>query len=229
MRNLVRLVLGGALLFWGRAASAADHGDSPAVGADPASDIGDLFAWSAADGQRINLVMSFPAAAFSDQTQYVFHIASGPGYLTATGDYTILCRFDATQQIECWAGDGDDYVKGDASDPAGLAGVKDRMRVFAGQRNDPFFFNINGFIEVLNTAKAAVVAGAIDLDVALCPILDGPTSAALVTQLRTEPGGAPATDEFAPLDTAALVISIDTDLINAGGDILAVWGATYVP
>jgi hypothetical protein len=173
--------------------------------------------------------MTFPAAAFSDQTQYVFHIGSGPSLGVTTADYTVLCRFDTAQTIECWAGEQDDYLKGNADVAAGLDGDNGRFKVFAGQRNDPFFFNINGFIEVLNMAKAGVDSGAIDLDVALCPILDGPTAQALVTQLRTEPGGGEATDEYASLEVAALVVSIDLDLVTAGGDVLAVWGATYVP
>lgn len=224
----MRFLLAGLMLF-PAAALAADHGDSPSLAGDPASDIADIFAWTSVDGTRLNLVMTFPAAAFSDQTQYVFHVGSGPSLGVTTDDYSVLCRFDGAQAIECWAGDEDDYVKGDAAGTEGIDGVNDRFTVFAGLRNDPFFFNINGFIAVLDAAKAGVDNGSIDLDVALCPILDAPTSAALVTQLRTEPGGAPATDDYANLDVAALVVSIDLDLVTAGGDVLAVWGATYVP
>src|SRR5688572_20186934 len=224
----MRFLLAGLALF-PAAALAADHGDSPSLAGDPASDIADLFAWTSADGARVNLVMTFPAAAFSDQTQYVFHIGSGPSLGVTTEDYSVLCRFDAAQMIECWAGEQDDYLTGDADVPAGLAGMNDRFTVFAGLRNDPFFFNINGFIEVLNMAKAGVDSGAITLDVALCPELDGPTSAALVTQLRTEPGGGAPTDDFGNLGVAAIVVSIDLDLVTAGGNVLAVWGATYVP
>jgi len=36
---------------------AADHLDTPTVIADPAADIGDLYAWTADDGRRLNLVM----------------------------------------------------------------------------------------------------------------------------------------------------------------------------
>ena len=219
----------GLTLLPQNAALAADHGDSPSVAADPASDIADIFAWTSVDGTRLNLVMTFPSAMFSDTTQYVFHIGSGPTFGATPQTYSVLCRFDATQEIECWAGDDDDYVKGAAANTEGLDGVNDRMTVFAGLRNDPFFFNITGFLAVLETAKAAVEAGAVMLDVALCPILDAPTSAALVTQLRTEVGGGPPTDDFAGNDVAALVVSIDLDLVTAGGDVLAVWGATYVP
>ena len=223
------LLLAGALLCSERAALAADHGDSPALAADPASDIGDLYAWTSTDGARLNLVMTFPAAAFSDRTQYVFHVSSGPSFGQTLQDYSVLCRFDVAQQIECWAGEGDDYASGDASNVEGLAGTNDRFRVFAGPRNDPFFFNINAFIDVVNMAKAGVDSGAISLDVALCPLLDNQTSNALVRALRSEPGGGQPTDDFAALDVSALVVSIDLPLVTAGGNTLAVWGATYVP
>src|SRR5687768_3256944 len=191
----MRFLLAGLALF-PAAALAADHGDSPSLAGDPASDIADLFAWTSVDGTRLNLVMTFPAAAFSDQTQYVFHVGSGPTLGVTTDELSVLCRFDSAQAIECWAGDEDDYVKGDASNAEGLDGVNDRFTVFAALRNDPCFFNINGFIAVLDAATAGVDNGSIDLDVALCPVLDSTTFAALVTQLRTESGGASATDEF---------------------------------
>ena len=38
-------------------ALASDHLDTPTVTADPAADIGDLYAWTSADGQRLNLVL----------------------------------------------------------------------------------------------------------------------------------------------------------------------------
>jgi hypothetical protein len=43
------------------AAYASDHLDTPTVIADPAADIGDIFAWTSSDGRRLNLVMGQPA------------------------------------------------------------------------------------------------------------------------------------------------------------------------
>jgi hypothetical protein len=61
-------------------ALAADHLDTPTVLADPAADMGDLYAWTSADGQRLNLVMDIVGRRFSDQVQYVFHVESGPTF-----------------------------------------------------------------------------------------------------------------------------------------------------
>jgi hypothetical protein len=53
---------------------ASDHLDTPTVIADPAADIGDMFAWMAPDGRHVNLVMDIVAHQFSDRLQYVFHV-----------------------------------------------------------------------------------------------------------------------------------------------------------
>ncbi len=50
---------------------ASDHLDTPTVIADPAADIGDIFAWTSSDGRRLNLVMDIVAHQFSDRLQYV--------------------------------------------------------------------------------------------------------------------------------------------------------------
>ena len=131
-------------------AGAADHRDSPSVIADPSADIADVFAWSSANGQSLNLVMTIgrDVAAgfqFSDQVQYVFHTQSAAAFnQSQAAEVDIICQFDANQVASCWAGNTE-YVTGDASDTAGIASTSGALRVFAGQRNDPFFFNLDGF------------------------------------------------------------------------------------
>src|SRR5215471_5164183 len=97
-----------------RSLNASDHLDTPTVMADPAADIGDIFAWTSFDGRRLNLVMDIVAHRFSDRLQYVFHVESGKRFGETTASIVVLCRFDAASGIECWAGD-DDYVRGEAS------------------------------------------------------------------------------------------------------------------
>ncbi|HSG87980.1 MAG TPA: hypothetical protein VLA56_02130 [Pseudomonadales bacterium] len=202
----------------GPAAIPADHVDSPSVIADPAADIADIFAWTTADTRSINLVMTIPAAAFSDAVQYAFRIESSEAYGVAGVATDVICTFDASQDIQCWVGD-DDYVGGDASVESGLVSDTSRLRVYAGARNDPFFFNNSGF----NAAVAAVKAAAPSLafDGAGCPLLDTATSDALIAQLAT--GG----DGFALGTIQAIVLQIDRSLLTAGGDIVAVWGSTH--
>lgn len=213
-------------------AQAADHRDGPGVRADPAADINDVFAWMSPDAGRLNLAMTvFPFAAagarFSDSVQYVFHTASGPAFGQTGSDVRIACVFDAgePQQVACRVGDGDTIATGVAGDPAGVVSPDGRLRVFAGLRNDPFFFNLNGFSR---TARLVVEAApGLAFDPAGCPAVDAATSQALVTQLQREPDGSPATDEFAGANTLALVVSVDKALVTGGGPIVAAWGGTY--
>lgn len=210
------------------AALAADHQDGAAVLTDPATDINDVFAWTSPDGTRLNLVMDvFPfattAAKFSNVAQYVFHTTSSPAYgMPAAASEDILCTFDTSQIISCWG--GGEYVHGDASSTAGIASASGKLRVFAGLRDDPFFFNLDGF-----KATAAAVhnaAGSLTFDAAGCPALDATTSTALVTQLKSAPGGGPPSDHFKRLNTLAIVVQIDRSLVTKGGSTVGVWAST---
>src|SRR6476659_4354296 len=118
-RHLGILVLGAALAA--APAFASDHLDTPTVTADPAADIGDLFAWTSADGRQLDLVMDIVGKRFSDQVQYVFHIDSGASLGHTTSSTRIVCQFDVAGMASCWAGHAD-RLQGDASAPKGLQG-----------------------------------------------------------------------------------------------------------
>jgi hypothetical protein len=203
---------------------ASDHLDAPTVIADPAADIGDIFAWTAADGRHLNLVMDIVAHRFSDRLQYVFHVESGKRFGTTTAATLIVCRFDVANDVECWAGNAD-YVRGNASDPAGLEGEHRRMRVFAGLRNDPFFNNVKGTRAMYQVAIDALQQGT-HVDGAGCPRFDSGTSRAILDTWRHTDGG-PATNFLAGWQSSSLVISVDLDVVSAGGSLLAVWGAVH--
>lgn len=211
-------------------ARSADHRDGPAVRIDPASDINDVFAWMSPDARQVNLAMTvFPfagdGARFSDQVQYVFHTTSQAGFgASAKTPLDVICEFDATQSIQCWVGDAA-YVAGDASATTGLTDDDGQVRVFAGRRNDPFFFNLNGFNATTNLVVGA--AGGLSFDAAGCPDLDAATANLLVQQLASEPDGSPATDEFLGASTLVLLLSIDRELLTPGGDVIGVWAGTY--
>jgi hypothetical protein len=224
-RRIGVVIIAGMMLGPGaHGAYASDHLDTPTVIADPAADLGDLFAWTSSDGRRLNLVMTIVAHQFSDRLQYVFHVDSGTRLGETTATTSIVCRFDAANAAECWAGDAD-YVHGDASNPVGLEGQRRRFRVFAGLRNDPFFNNVKGTRAALGTAAAALKGGA-TMDAAGCPSFDEATTCAILDQWRHTDGG-PATDFLAGWKMSALVISIDLDVVNTGGSLLAVWAAVH--
>ena len=208
---------------------AADHTDGPAASADPSADITDLFAWTSSDGARLNLILNvFPVASttskFSNAVQYVLHTTSRASYgAAAGGTLDIVCTFDATQNISCWA--GKEYLTGDASATAGITSSTGKLKVFAGLRDDPFFFNLDGFKETAKVVKGAKAS--LTFDAAGCPQLDAATSNALVTQLKTAPGGGAPTDHFAGLNVLSIVLSIDKSLVTSGGSLVSVWAGTY--
>jgi hypothetical protein len=218
-----RLVAGVAVLCLAAPASASDHLDTPTVTADPSADIGDVFAWTSADGARLNLAMTVVGKRFSDRLQYVFHVDSGAQLGATTASMTILCRFDAAGLVECWAGDAD-YVHGDASAPSGIEGVQHKLRVFAGPRDDPFFNNVKGTRAALDVAAAALR----NAPRAGCPAFDTATSQEILDQWSHTAGG-PAKNFLAGWTSSALVLSIDLGVVKRGGPLLAVWAGTYAP
>jgi len=225
----VLIILGVLLIgLTGQPARAADHSDGPRAAADPAADITDVFAWMSPDAKRVNLIMDLVRNAtteskFSDSVRYIFHTTSRANFLAAPSHKVdIVCAFDRAQKIRCRA--GRERVAGDASDEQGIESAHGKLKVFAGLREDPFFFNLAGF-----RATARIVAGAaggLTFDPAGCPALDAATSTALVSQLQTAPGGGPAVDNFARFNVLALVISVDKSILRKGGPIVSVWGST---
>lgn len=209
------------LLMLAMLGHAADHRDSPSAVAEPDADVADIFAWTSSDTRSINFALTVPAALFSDAVQYVIHVESAPAYGQSGSEVQIICTFEADQTLECWVGNAD-YVTGDASSEVGLSSSSGRIRAFAGERDDPFFFNSSGFRNTLDIVEAA--APDLDFDGAGCPILDEATSTALINALSDD---GEAVDNFAGLTAGSLVLQVDADLLTGGGQILAVWASTH--
>ena len=210
-------------------AMAADHIDAPGAIADPTADITDLYTWTdqgnVVFALNVTPLATNPGAKFSDKVQYVIHTESAMAFGKAGEKVDIIVTFDANQKASVWVGEKG-YVSGDASDVKGLASADGTFKVFAGLRDDPFFFNLDGFkhtVETVDTAKPALM-----LDPAGCPKLDAATSALLVNQLKTAKDGTAAVDFFAGKNVLSIVLSIDKKLLNAGGPILSAWASTNV-
>jgi hypothetical protein len=203
-------------------AHGSDHLDTPTVIADPAADIGDLYAWSSTDGKRLNLVMTIVGGTFSDRLRYTFNVDSGRELGETRVTTSISCEFDAANIIDCQA--GAERAKGDASRTAGITSRQQHVRVFAGLRDDPFFNNVRGTRAALNVAGAALESGA-PRDAAGCPRFDAPTTARILDEWRQTEGHA-ATNLLAGWKTGALVVAIDLKTVNRGGPLLGVWATT---
>jgi hypothetical protein len=220
---LSRLALSCAAALAAAPALASDHLDTPTVTADPAADIGDLYAWTSADGRRLDIVLDIVGNRFSDQIDYVMRIDSGAAFGHTTASTAITCRFDARGLAQCWAGERD-HLQGDVGDPRGLEGVNKRFRVFAGPRDDPYFNNVRGTRDALDFVGAKLRAG-LARDKTGFARFDEATLAEMHDRWR-HTQGKPAANFLAGWKTDAIVVAVDLDVVDAGGPLLAVWART---
>ena len=229
-----------ATLLMSSAVLAADHADGPGASLDKTADLADLYSWISPDKHTTYFAMDLgkdvqPGTKFSNTVKYVFHTSSMPAY-GATGaavkKVDIVCTFDAgtPQKASCWIGGNPtkDFISGNpsATGSSALTSKSGKIKLFAGLRNDPFFFNLAGFQGVAAQVHAA--AGSLSFNSDGCPAL-GATGQALATGLTTTDGmssSAPGTDTFAPFNTLAIVLAVDTTLVTAGGPIVSVWAST---
>jgi hypothetical protein len=213
-----------ALLLASAAAPAADHLDTPTVIADPAADIGDLYAWMSADRRHLNLVLDLFGPRLSDAVDYRFHIGSGRGFGQRTRSRIDLrCRFAVDGAVDCH-GPRTERVHGHAGSEAGLSSRSGRLRVYTGLRNDPFFNNVNGTRWAYGAAAEALATGT-SRDSAGCPAFDAKASAEIRRRWASTSDGSP-TDFLRGWKVSALVLQVDLDLVGRGGPLLAVWATT---
>jgi hypothetical protein len=148
----------------GLPASAADHREAPEINEDPTADIADLYAFrNPSDSGKLVLVMTVngfsdpnaaPSYRFSPDALYRFDIDNtGDAVADEVIDVTFSPLVPGPQTVTAKFPDGT-MVTGnttaptvtslDPNDPViidGPAGIK----VFAGPRDDPFFFDVVGF------------------------------------------------------------------------------------
>jgi hypothetical protein len=239
----------GALLVLHSPTRAADHLDAPAVATNPMADITDVYAWTDETAGKVNLVMDVSpgdpgtgsaARHFGPSILYVFHVTSVDAFPPSTGTETkVICKFASDTSAECWVGTKD-YVTGDPSGASGVTSASGKVKLFAGRRSDPFFFNFNGFKD----AEAAIITNegsngsGLDAlkDAAGCPHLLPAAQASALRGLLQEPASAsphfpcaasPA-DCFVGFDVQSIVLQIDKSLLNQGAHyILGVWASTH--
>jgi hypothetical protein len=235
----------GALLVLHSPTRAADHLDAPAVATNPMADITDVYAWTDETAAKVNLVMDVspgdPGAGsaarhFGPSILYVFHVTSVDAFPPSTGTETkVICKFASDTSAECWIGTSD-YVTGDPSKTTGITSASGKVKLFAGRRSDPFFFNFNGFKD----AQAAVIMDELAgfnfmFDAAGCPHLAAAVAGALRGILQESASATPhfpcpasPADCFIGFDVQSIVLQIDKSLLNQGAHyILGVWASTH--
>jgi hypothetical protein len=143
------LCAGGAL--------AADHGEAPLTKADLAADLADVYAWH--DAGRLTAIITFDGikppvhqqrGTFDPGVLYTLHIDNSGDFVA---DLEVKARFGMDEKGR-WGirVDGLPGAPGavigavEKRIPAGASGL-----VFAGLREDPFFFDLEGFRTTLMT------------------------------------------------------------------------------
>ncbi|MEO5616924.1 MAG: DUF4331 family protein [Candidatus Eisenbacteria bacterium] len=198
-------------------ARAADHKDSPATERDPATDIADVYAFRRADNLVVamtvqNLSVSGNATdLFNPRARYqLFVDNSNDGVLAANATITVTFSGSNPQMFSV-AGLTASPIVGATSGFSNAASpvitTSGAIKVFAGPRDDPFFFDLAGF--------RAFLAGTYT-----------PASG-----LRSATGGVPR-NAFAGLNAGAIVIELPivalTGQPTPNTGVIRAWGATSV-
>lgn len=155
----------------------SDHGSGPRAFADPVIDITDMYAFPSPQQPGIlALVLNvFPfagvSALFSDAVDYRFRLrqatiaasVTGPVFSVAEKEYTFSCRFAVpvpgdgglVVQEGCCTTPSGQTVRFRVNDDQG--GQAQGLRVFAGVRMDPFFFDGGRALQTILTRKLSFV------------------------------------------------------------------------
>jgi len=141
-------------------AFAADHTEAPGATADPAADIADFYAWNTDDGKIVAAITvgglgpSEGGAIFDADVLYGVHIDQN---FDNVPDLDVWLRFGQSSdgdwgvQVSGLPG-GDPVVEGPVEAVIDAGGD---LRVYAGLRDDPFFFDQAGFLATLDTQTVA--------------------------------------------------------------------------
>jgi hypothetical protein len=126
-----------------------------------------------------------------------------------------------------------DYVKGDPS--TAMTSADGKLKVFAGQRSDPFFFNLAGFEAAAGAALQFLGGGLADLRAGdNCLELTAAQGNGAQTLLSTTQAAAIGPcppnqrDCFEKFNVMAIVVQADKSLFLQNTDhLLSVWGSTH--
>ncbi len=238
----LRTAMAGALALAATPAYAADHRDSPSVEADPTTDINDVYAFKS--GASLVMVVtvnpfSGPVATedfhFSTTAEYRIHVDSDGN--VATDEKTYLFQFadvGSKQYVRVRGtghgeGEDDDIIgrintahDGADAEPRIVTSDDHAVKVFAGPRDDPFFFsllgggatNYKGFTSCYGSTDKCFL-GSCDRSTGGTGCLGAPQFGAYPTDV---------TDTFAGANVSAIVIEVPlTDFASSN---LAIWAST---
>jgi hypothetical protein len=226
---VVAAALSAALIGGPGGAAAADHVDAPGLtppGGNSQLDIADLYAWRASTGNTV-LALTVNGLAKAGQKP-VF--ASGVPSVGTTKGVSYWLRVDndgdAVSDVDLQVTFGKSakngvqkmtvrrngklLVSGKTTAPGAKAvkvNKQNGVKAFAGLRDDPFFFDLAGYLDILAA-------------------LDGDTTNDAKSFVGCK---APRADFFEGLNVSSIVLELPASLLTADGSTtIGVWGATTV-
>ncbi|MEM9191433.1 MAG: DUF4331 family protein [Myxococcota bacterium] len=135
-------------------ADAADHLDpSPRVAAGDSTDIADIYAWHQGGNLVVALTFAGPVApgvgaTYDRDALYGIHIDDADADNLANDDIYVRFGQNMAGEWGVWA-DGVPGGGGAIVGPAGGTITSGPVQVYTGLRDDPFFFDLQGFQETL--------------------------------------------------------------------------------
>lgn len=145
-------------LGWFEPATAADHRDAPLASSDAAGDIADLYAWHDAAAGTFTTAFTYGGGSailplYDDAVLYTIHFDTNADQVS---DHEIYVRFGQNASGG-WGvqATGIPGSVGPVSGPVGTtipgAGAFSPIKLFAGMTDDPFFFDLQGYLDTLSS------------------------------------------------------------------------------
>lgn len=229
-RRKLATTLGTALLVaaalpLGSQVNAADHADAPITTKDAAADIADIYAWHTERG-TIVIVLTFDglrasgdAPNYDSGVLYTIHVDNTADAAEKQdpldndndneSDIQIKVRF-GQNNLEEWGVQFNDVPGADGptfDGPVGTTIMNGTATVTAGDFDDPFFFDLDGF----RATRDATIDDADPADLMFASLLTGT-----------------AVDFFAGTNVQGIVVELDAaTVVNGNADnFIQVWGTT---
>ena len=190
---------------------AADHAEAPTATADPAADIADVFLFRAAGKLVASVTFSGAPAPrtrvdgatgrFDRDVLYAFHLDRNRD---AVEDHRIYARFGQNGlgqwgvELENLPGAGARYLFGPVEQ---VVTAPNGLRFYAGLRDDPFFFDAEGFNATLGSFG------------------DDTASDGTVQIINTR-------DSFANRNVTVIIFEMDLEAATAGSPEIYFWGTS---
>lgn len=219
LRGMPRRLAIAAALATSLSVMSADHAESPGADADPAADLADVFIFPSPQGtgRTVGAITfagrSAPRSRIDGDIPcdrnviYTFHIdRETGGSFDNVADVQVHARFGRNGRGECGLQLENVPGAGTVSGPIETVFEASGLKFFAGTRNDPFFFDAEGYAALVASfaapGQSGDVAGAFRL-------------------------GQPRRDSFAARNISAIVFEMDNGALTGGGSSrVRVWATT---